>query len=66
MEVPPLGLKPNEIKRKWAFIKSVTDSTFEDDPAEGIHIDGKHTLKSWVQMEKKMIVYLQISISIKT
>ena len=32
-------LKPNEIKRKWEIIKSVTDSTFEDDPAEGIHID---------------------------
>ena len=33
------SLKPNEIKRKWEIIKSVTDSIFEDDPAEGIHID---------------------------
>ena len=33
------SLKPNEIKRKWEIIKSVTDSTFEYDPAEGIHID---------------------------
>ena len=33
------SLKPNEIKRKWEIIKLVTDSTFEDDPAEGIHID---------------------------
>ena len=32
-------MKPNEIKRKWDIIKSVTDSTFEDDPAEEIHID---------------------------
>ena len=33
------SLKPNEIKRKLEIIKSVADSTFEDDPAEGIHID---------------------------
>ena len=33
------SLKPNEIKRKWEIIKSVTDSAFEDGPTEGIHAD---------------------------
>ena len=36
---PTASLKPNEIKRKWEIIKLVTDSTFEDDPDERIHID---------------------------
>ena len=29
------SFKPNEAKRKWEIIKSI----FEDDPADGIHID---------------------------
>ena len=33
------SLKPNEMERKWEIIKSVTASTFEDDPAERIHVD---------------------------
>ena len=49
------SLKPNEIRRKWEIIKSVTDSTVEDDPAEGIHIDRwkTHYLKCWVQMRRR-------------